>query len=553
MDNKKITFITCVNDEVTYKESIRFIDELNVPKGFSIEKIAVRGAKSMTSGYNEAMSKCNSKYKVYLHQDVFIIDRDFINNILKVFRNNNIGIIGAAGCNKIKTNGVWWENDKMCTSVYHNAYDATIERCYTYKYNKELVEVQAIDGLIMVTQKDYKWREDLFDGWHFYDVSQSLEFIKNGNKVVVLNKKDPWVIHDCGITWTNSDEVYEKYRIKLIKEYSKLLFPLVSIMITAYNRPTMFKEALESALAQEYINKEIIIVDNSTNDLVKEVVVDYKDYSFINYYKNEKELDVIDNFNKAIQLANGEYISFLMDDNIYSKDKINKMMDYFLDNEGISMVTSYSKTIDVRGNTLIDTSDTKKLFEEDTILNEESIKEYFSIKALNFLGETTTPIFKKSLLNEGRFGYYRGKQYNNISDLVTWINMSEKGKVIYIAEPLSYFRIHSGQDKKQRYTLINRSIEIGKLLEVILFESNSIKLNKENLKTLFEQIIRVLEYIEEQQIDEVEIEDLKEVIEKLFQIEKKYNKSMITLMNKRIKEKYNKLPQEIRDRINIKF
>ena len=222
-------------------------------------------------------------------------------------------MIGAAGACKLKTNGIWWEKSDYCSSVYYNAYDSKIERCYSYKYTEELIEVQAIDGLIMVTQKDYKWREDIFDGWHFYDVSQSLEFIKNGDKVVVLNKKDPWVLHDCGITWTASDEVYEKYRLKLVKEYSELLFPLVSIMITAYNRPRMFKEALESALAQDYINKEIIIVDNSTNDSVKKVMEEYDNYNCINYYKNEMELDVIDNLNKAIKLTKGEYICFLRD------------------------------------------------------------------------------------------------------------------------------------------------------------------------------------------------------------------------------------------------
>ncbi len=39
-------------------------------------------------------------------------------------------------------------------------------------------QVRVIDGLIMVTQYDLPWREDLFLGWHFYDVSQCLEFLK---------------------------------------------------------------------------------------------------------------------------------------------------------------------------------------------------------------------------------------------------------------------------------------------------------------------------------------------------------------------------------------
>lgn len=69
MNNHSIAFITCVNDEKLYEECIRYIDKLNVPSGYNIEKIAIRGAKSAASAYNQIISTCDSKYKVYLHQD----------------------------------------------------------------------------------------------------------------------------------------------------------------------------------------------------------------------------------------------------------------------------------------------------------------------------------------------------------------------------------------------------------------------------------------------------------------------------------------------------
>ena len=56
----------------------------------------------------------------------------------------------------------------------------------------------AIDGLFMATQYDLPWRADLFHGWHFYDISQSREFINAGYKVVIPYQQEPWVIHDCG-------------------------------------------------------------------------------------------------------------------------------------------------------------------------------------------------------------------------------------------------------------------------------------------------------------------------------------------------------------------
>ena len=43
-----------------------------------------------------------------------------------------------------------------------------------------IIEVKGIGGLIMITQYDIPWRDDIFDGWHFYDASQSIEFIRKG-------------------------------------------------------------------------------------------------------------------------------------------------------------------------------------------------------------------------------------------------------------------------------------------------------------------------------------------------------------------------------------
>ena len=66
-------------------------------------------------------------------------------------------------------------------------------------------------------QPDLPWREDIFNGWHFYDISQSIEFAKKGYKIIVPNQNDPWCIHDCGITLVG--EEYDKYRNLLLKEY----------------------------------------------------------------------------------------------------------------------------------------------------------------------------------------------------------------------------------------------------------------------------------------------------------------------------------------------
>lgn len=74
------------------------------------------------------------------------------------------------------------------------------------------LEVEAVDGLLMATQYDIPWREDLFHKWDFYDISQSFEFLRAGYKVVVPGQDPVWYLHDCGaINLENYDEEREKF------------------------------------------------------------------------------------------------------------------------------------------------------------------------------------------------------------------------------------------------------------------------------------------------------------------------------------------------------
>ena len=224
MDSRKICFITCVNNKQLYHESLYYINQLEVPDGYEIECIAIENATSMIKGYNEGMKASDAKYKVYLHQDVYILNKYFIKDILNIFQSNDkIGMLGLAGAEILPTNGVWWESEHKYGKVY-DSHTGKMELLCFKEIENEYERVQAIDGLIMVTQCDILWREDLFDGWHFYDISQSIEFIKKGYEVIIPRQKQPWVMHDGGIV--NIQNKYEFYRKVFLEEYSDVIIDI---------------------------------------------------------------------------------------------------------------------------------------------------------------------------------------------------------------------------------------------------------------------------------------------------------------------------------------
>ncbi|WP_018754763.1 glycosyltransferase [Paenibacillus terrigena] len=219
LDEHKVCFITCVNDFSLYEESTCYIQGLNVPEGMTVEILSVTDAKSMTSGYNEAIRKTDAKYKVYLHQDVFIINKNFISDILEVFSKNiNLGLLGVVGSKTMPSNGIWWDSSQKVGSVF-DSHTGSIEKLEFETPINEYEKVIALDGLILITQYDVAWREDLFDGWHCYDVSQCIEFIRVGYENGVIRQEKPWCIHDCGYV---SVKNYENDRKKYLEEYTDI-------------------------------------------------------------------------------------------------------------------------------------------------------------------------------------------------------------------------------------------------------------------------------------------------------------------------------------------
>lgn len=218
-NEKKICFIICTNDELQLEECLLYLGLLQVPEGYETELLTITDARSMTAGYNEGMNASDAKYKIYLHQDTFIVDPLFLDKILKLFKKDKkVGMIGIVGTEKLSKDGVMW-HERRCGNFYR--LDQLIAQGYDNieHLKKGSREVEAVDGFLMATQYDLPWREDILKGWDFYDVSQCMEFRRAGYKIIVPAQKELWVIHACGAPefWH-----YNENREIVLREYPEI-------------------------------------------------------------------------------------------------------------------------------------------------------------------------------------------------------------------------------------------------------------------------------------------------------------------------------------------
>ncbi len=218
MDNQQFCFIICCNDDILLAECLLYIKQLFIPENYTIDIITITEAGSMSEGYQAGMKASTAKYKIYLHQDVFILNKHFLHDTLQIFlQNPSIGMLGMAGTKKLPESAVMWESKNRIGALRSCTLDTTDDYFDIPITNPIYEEAAAVDGLLIMTQYDLDWREDLFDGWDFYDVSQSLEFLRAGYRIAVPYQETPWVLHDCG--FLNLKDYYLA-RDQFVKEYA---------------------------------------------------------------------------------------------------------------------------------------------------------------------------------------------------------------------------------------------------------------------------------------------------------------------------------------------
>jgi glycosyltransferase involved in cell wall biosynthesis len=139
--------------------------------------------------------------------------------------------------------------------------------------------------------------------------------------------------------YKNNFVKYKDIKSKLlIGDKNINLNPKVTIAIPTYKRAHLIEKALESSINQVKFNDyEIIIVDNEDSKYeneTEELIKSYKN-SNISYYKNEKNLGMFGNWNRCIELARGEYITILNDDDWLEENFLYEVSREFKDEKAI--------------------------------------------------------------------------------------------------------------------------------------------------------------------------------------------------------------------------
>lgn len=220
--------------------------------------------------------------------------------------------------------------------------------------------------------------------------------------------------------------------------------PLVSVLMTSYNREKYIAESINSVLASSYQNFELIIVDDASIDNTVAIARQFelKD-NRVKVFVNDRNLSDYHNRNKAATFANGKYIKYLdSDDIIYPwglEAMVNCMEQFPQADFGL---VSYGMQAGFRYPMLVSSAEAYRFF-------------YFN--GAMFITGPSGAIIRREAFE--RVKGFSGKRF--VGDTELWLQLSKFSPVVAMPVDLVWWRQHDEQQMKEELT--NYMIEAQRL------------------------------------------------------------------------------------------
>lgn len=203
--------------------------------------------------------------------------------------------------------------------------------------------------------------------------------------------------------------------------------PLVSVVITTYNRASYLERAVRSVLGQTYKNMELIVVDDCSVDetpkILKELSVKNRQVIF---FSNSVNIGTVESANRGIKKAKGKYIARLDDDDYWcDPQKLEKQVGFLEKNPEYGLV----------GGGMIKVNESGK--EIARLIFPESDEDIRKVILVSNVFVHSTVVFRKDIFE--KIGGYDKAFSFGFEDIELWLRLGNHGRFYNLREFFTYY------------------------------------------------------------------------------------------------------------------
>jgi glycosyltransferase involved in cell wall biosynthesis len=232
-----------------------------------------------------------------------------------------------------------------------------------------------------------------------------------------------------------------------------MVFPLVTAIITTYNRMEYLEKAIQSVVNQSYTNIELLVIDDgSTRNYAESICDNFLNCTYI--HKENGGLSSARNY--GINLAKGEFIAFLDDDDFWEESKIEKQVNILLKNPSIDCVHSSVAIVDESGKItgeIIGAAQNK--------IHKRSGYVFWNALA-SWVVKSPTPLIRKKVFQSGLLF---DENIKVGEDIDFYQRMFYQHRVFYMNEPLAFYRQYASEERlsvqREKYIGIEKKMYLN--------------------------------------------------------------------------------------------
>ncbi len=225
--------------------------------------------------------------------------------------------------------------------------------------------------------------------------------------------------------------------------------PKVSVLVPTYNYARFLPEAIESILAQDFTDYELIVSDDASTDDSAGIIRRYAARDpRIRAEFHPANLGMVANWNWCLQQARGEYVKYLFgDDLLCSPQALGRLVALLDADPRIVLAASARRIVDEHSRPVDVWNEFRSAGRQPgaTVIARCLEENY------NLIGEPSAVLFRRAAAARGF-----DPQWRQLVDLEMWLDLLGQGDFAYDPESLCGFRRH-----EQQQTVVNRRARVG--------------------------------------------------------------------------------------------